>query len=130
MEKEWKNLGVDLQRLAHTIEGHYSRRNMKVKTTALENGYLIRVIVTELRGPYAMSITVHGTPDDFTIETRATEDQDKAVKLGLMTTILGGGSLVLRNIRAREQTEKMEQEFWSTIEETIRSVTSLKRSQT
>lgn len=71
-----------------------------------------------------MGITMRGTPDDFTIETKATRDEDRAVKVGLMTSIFGGGSLVLRNIKAREQMEKMESEFWSTIEETIRSLTS------
>ena len=124
MDKQWKNLGVDLQRLARTIESYYSPRNLKTEMTPLEDGYLIRVIVAELRAPCAMSITVRGAPNDFTVETRATENQDRAVKVGLMTTILGGGSLVLRNIKAREQMEKMEREFWSTIEEMIRSITN------
>jgi hypothetical protein len=128
MEKQWKNLGVDLQRLARAIEDHYSRRNLKVETTALENGYSIRVIVAELRAPCAMSIAVRGAPSDFTVETRATEDYDRAVKVGLMTAIFGGGSLVLRNIRAREQVERMEREFWSTIEETVRSMTNSRGS--
>jgi hypothetical protein len=75
-----------------------------------------------------MSVIIRGTPDDFTIETTATEDEDRAVKVGLMTSIFGGGSLVLRNIKAREQMEKMEREFWGTIEETVRSLTSSRGS--
>jgi hypothetical protein len=121
MEKRWQNLGVNLQRLAQTVGNYYLRRNLKLKETALEDGYSIRVIQTELRASGAMSIIIRGKPDDFTIETRATEDEDRAVKIGLMTSIFGGGSLVLRNMRVREQMEKMEREFWSTIEETVRS---------
>ena len=122
MEKEWKNHNVSLQRLVQTIESHYSRRNLKVKETALKDGYSIRVILAELRAPGVMSIVLRGTPDDFTIETRATEREDDAVKVGLMTTIFGGGSLVLGNIKSREKLEKLEREFWGTIEEMIRSL--------
>lgn len=82
------------------------------------------IILTGLRVSGVMSITVRGTPDDFTIETRATEEEDRAVKVGLMTSIFGGGGLVLRNLKVREQMEKMESEFWSTIEETVRSLTN------
>jgi hypothetical protein len=73
-----------------------------------------------------MRIIIRGTSDDFTIETGATEEEDRQVKIGLLTSIFGGGSLVLRNIKVREQMEKMEREFWSTIEETIRLLTNPK----
>jgi hypothetical protein len=75
-----------------------------------------------------MGINIRGTTDDFTIETKANKEEDRAVKVGLMTSIFGGGSLILRNIKVREQMEKMENEFWSTIEETIRSLTNSKES--
>jgi hypothetical protein len=126
MEKQWKNLNVNLGRLARTIEESYSRRNLKVKETVLRDGYSIRVILAKLRASGAMSIVIRGAPDDFIIETRATEREDKAIKVGLLTTIFGGGSLVLGNIKSREELEKLEREFWATIEETIRSLTSSK----
>jgi hypothetical protein len=124
MEKRWKNLRVDLRRLAQTIESSFSRRNLKVETTSLGDGYSIRVVLTALRARGVMDIIIRGTPDDFAIETRATEHEDKAIKLGLLTTPFGGGSLLLGSIKAREQLEKLEHEFWSKIEETIISLTS------
>jgi hypothetical protein len=69
-------------------------------------------------------------PDDFTIETRATEEEDRQAKVGLITQIFGGGILVLRNIRIREQMEKLEREFWSAIEEMVMPLTSSKESLT
>lgn len=126
MEKQWKNHNVSLQRLAQAIENYYSRRNLRVKTAALRNGYSIRVILTGLRASGVMNINICGTPGDFTIETRAAEYEDNAVKVGLMTTIFGGGSLLLSRIKAREELEKLEHEFWGRIEETIRSLTNSK----
>jgi len=128
MEKRWQNHGVNLQRLAQTVENYYLRRNLKVKETVLEDGYSIRIIRTGLRTSGVMSVIIRGTPDDFTIETRATEEEDRAIKVGLITSIIGGGSLVLRSVQVREQMEKMEREFWSTIEETVRSLTNSKES--
>lgn len=123
MEKQWKNLNVSLQRLARMIESFYSQKKLKVKEAALKDGYSIRVILAELRLSGVMNIIIRGRPDDFTIETEATEHQDGTVKVGLMTTIFGGGSLVLGSIRTREELEKLEREFWDTIEEWIRSLT-------
>ena len=126
MEKRWQNLVVDLQRLSQVIKNYYLGRNFKVKEAVLENGYSLNVLLTELRAPGVMSIIIRGRADDFTIETRATEREDNAIKIGLMTSILGGGSLVLRSIKIREQIEKMEREFWGMIEETIRSLANPK----
>jgi hypothetical protein len=123
MEKQWKNHSVSLQRLARMIGNFYLQRNLKVEETAVTNGYSIRVILAELRVSGVMTIIIRGTPDDFTIETRATEHQDGTVKVGLMTTIFGGGSLVLGSIKSREELEKLEREFWVRIEEWIRSLT-------
>jgi len=123
MEKRWQNHGIDLQRLTQTVKDYYLRRTFKVMETVLEDGYSIDIILAGLPVSGIMTITIRGTPGDFTIETRATEKEDKVVKVGLMTSIFGGGSLVLRHVKVREQMEKMEREFWSTIEETIKSLT-------
>ncbi len=124
MEKSWKNLNVSLQQLTQAIDNFYSRRNLKVKTSSLKDGYSIRVILAGLRMPGAMDIVIRGTPDDFTVETTATEREDSREKIGLMTTVFGGGSLVLSGVFAREKLEKMEREFWGGIEEMIQSLTN------
>jgi hypothetical protein len=108
-----------------TIQNRYLKRNIKIKTTNLKDGYRIRLILTvTIRNPAIMDIIVKGTPNDFTIETKATEYEDTAVKIGLYTQIFGGGNLILGNIKAREELEKLENEFWTTIEETIATLTN------
>ena len=126
MKKQWKNHNINLQHLAQTIQDHYTEKNIKTRTFTQKNGYQIFIILTKLRTPTMMAITLLGTPNNFTIETKATEYEDEAVKLGLSTTIFGGGSLIPGNIKAREELEKLEQEFWTTIEETIATLTNPK----
>jgi hypothetical protein len=123
MEKQWKNHNVSLQRLKQMIETYYSGRNLKVKETALKDGYSISVVLAKLRVPSAMKIIIRGTPNDFTVETESTEYEDNVVKVGLITTIFGGGSLVLANIKKREELEKLEREFWGAVEEMVTHLT-------
>jgi hypothetical protein len=120
MEKQWQNHGVNLEKLAQAIESYYSRRGFKVKRTVLEDGYSLDLVLRKLRLPGAMSIVIRGAPDDFRIVTNATEHEDEAVKVGLMTMIFGGGSFILVNLKNREELEKLEREFWGSIEERIR----------
>jgi len=108
------------------VKNYFVQRNLKIEETVLEDGYSVSVIIPQLRASGVMRVIIRGRREDFTVETRATEDQDKAIRVGLMTSIFGGGSLVLRNIKVREQMEKMEREFWGTIEEMVRSLTSLR----
>lgn len=125
MKKQWTHHNIDLQRLSKAIENRYAKKNLKIKTTPFENGYQIRIVDTELRAQAAiMDIIIRGTRDNFTVETKATEYEDDAVKLGLSTSIFGGGNLILGNIKAREKLEKLEQEFWMIIEETIAALTN------
>jgi len=126
MEKRWQDHNVNLQLLAQMVKNYFVQRNLKIEETVLEDGYSVSVIIPQLRASGVMRVIIRGRPADFTVETRATEDQDKAIRVGLMTSIFGGGSLVLRNIKVREQMEKMEREFWGTIEEMVRSLTSLR----
>jgi len=118
MDKQWKNLGVDLPQLVKSIETTYARRNLKVKTTALSDGYSIHVVLTTLRANGAMDITIRGTPNDFSIETDATGRADQSVKIGLLSGPFGG-PFILGSEKVREQLQKLEQEFWSEIEEKI-----------
>ena len=126
MEKRWQDHNVNLRLLAQMVKNYFVQRNLKIEETVLEDGYSVSVIIPQLRASGVMRVIIRGRREDFTVETRATEDQDKAIRVGLMTSIFGGGSLVLRNIKVREQMEKMEREFWGTIEEMVRSLTSLR----
>ncbi len=129
MQKQWKNDNIDLKRLAEAVQNQYTRRNLTMKTTNLKNGYRIRIILKTIRNPPVMDIHITGTPNDFTIETKAAEYEDEAVKIGLFTQIFGGGNLILGNIKAREEEQKLENEFWTKIEETIAALTKTSQNQ-
>jgi hypothetical protein len=120
MKKQWKNLNINPQRLAETIQNQYTRKSLRTKLNPLKKGWQIYIIIKQSGTPALMSIAITGKPNNFTIETKATEEEDEAIKIGLSTQIFGGGSIfLLSSLKAREQLEKLEQEFWTTIEETI-----------
>jgi len=120
MQKQWRNHNVNLKLLAQTIQNTYAqKRGLKTKTQTTKNNWQIKIIFTDPRTPGTMNINITGTPNDFTIETKATEIEDETVKIGLATSLFGGGYIIYSSVKTREELEKLEREFWATIEETI-----------
>ena len=120
MQKQWRNHNVNLKFLAQTIQNNYAqKRGLETKTQTTQNNWQIKVIFTDPRKPGTMNINITGTPNNFTVETRATEIEDETVKIGLATSLFGGGYIVYSSVKTREELEKLEKEFWATIEETI-----------
>jgi len=124
MKKQWKNHNINLQQLTEKIQNHYTQKGLKTKTKPLPNGTRIYLILTDQKIPGIMTITINGKPNNFTIETKASEYEDDAVKIGLSTTLFGGGYLVFSSAKIREELEKQENNFWTNIEETIATLTN------
>lgn len=70
-----------------------------------------------------MTIVVTIQPNSFAIETKKLETAMDATKIGLSTTLFGGGYIVYSSSKIREELEKLEQEFWNKIENTISILT-------
>jgi len=119
MKKQWKNINVDLNLLAEKIQNIYTKKRLKTKTTTTQKRKKIYILPGQTRHLTVMDITITGTPNNFTIETKASEYEDEAVKVGLATTLFGGGYIIFSSIKAREELEKLEKEFWTNIEEII-----------
>ncbi|MEM2102506.1 MAG: hypothetical protein QXM22_03220 [Candidatus Bathyarchaeia archaeon] len=120
MQKQWQNLNVNLKLLAQTIQNIYvKKRGLKTKTQTTKNKWQIKIALTDPRTPGTMNIYINGTPNNFTIETKATEIEEDTMKIGLATSLFGGGYILYSSVKTREELEKLETEFWTTIEETI-----------
>ncbi|MBX5326949.1 MAG: hypothetical protein ACQXXH_07065 [Candidatus Bathyarchaeia archaeon] len=120
MQKQWQNHNINLKLLAQTIQNTYTqKRGLKTKTQTSKNKWQIKITLTDPRTPGTMNINITGAPNNFTIETKATEIEEDAMKIGLATSLFGGGYILYSSVKTREELEKLETEFWTTIEETI-----------
>jgi hypothetical protein len=67
-----------------------------------------------------IEVHIKGKPDDFTIDfTTATDLTTHFIRLGSLTTLIGGGIILRRGIKSKEELEKLEKEFWNFVDITL-----------
>ena len=120
MQERWVGKNVDLPLLSERIVNFFKDKGFKIANdwSASEHkisarpqrglGILGRVIVRIL-----------GNANDFLIEFSTSGHSDSAIKLGSVTTMFGGGSLILRGLKSQEALKKLEKDFWTYTEETV-----------
>lgn len=117
MRKQWVGKNVDLALLSEHVENFLRGKSLKIKKDELTGTYTI-LGALRARAP-SLVVRILGNPNDFLIEFVADERARASIRLGLISTIFGGGFLVLRGLRSQEALEKLENEFWVYIEEAI-----------
>jgi hypothetical protein len=122
MRRTGKN--IELKLLSKYIEDFFKDRGFKIRKDVSAEGYLILGRhQRDLRIYGEVSVRVIGNQDDFVIEFLTSKHASSAVKLGSITSIFGGGSLILWGLKSQEALEKLEKEFWVYIEEAITRLT-------
>lgn len=120
MQRQWVGKNVDLTLLSMYVEDFFKVRGFKTRKDESAGKYTILWApprVSNMRG--AMTVTIMGDANDFVVELNASERTSRSIKLGLLTTMFGGGYFLLRGIRLREALEKLEKEFWVYAEEKV-----------
>lgn len=66
-----------------------------------------------------ITVEILGGANDFAIEFLTSERAHSSILLGLVSTIIGGGNLILRGVKSQERLEELEKDFWVHIEDAI-----------
>ena len=121
MRREWVGKNVDLTLLKKCIEDFFRDRGFKTKIDESAGECKILVMQPQARDRLEdINVRILGTSKDFAIElSEAGEWTRYAVRLGYMTTMIGGGSLLLRGLKSREALERLEKEFWGYAEDAV-----------
>jgi len=120
MQRRWVGKNIDLTLLSERIENFFKDKGFKTTKdwSALE--YTISAKPQHGVGILGLVIVkILGNSNDFSIEFSTSEHWRSAMKLGFITTMFGGGSLILRSLKSQEALEKLEKDFWVYIEEAI-----------
>lgn len=124
MQKRWTDQNVDLTLLTESIEQFFKAKDFITKRADSTEGY--RITFDMRRMPKGlkdrMRVEITGHPNDFTVDIVASELTMESIRLGLLTKFIGGGYIALKNIRLKEELEKMEYEFWAYTEEKVSSM--------
>ena len=125
MQERWVGKNVDLPLLSEHIENFFRDKGFRTTKDGSAPEYTLSA-----KPQHSVSIIGHvtvkilGDPNDFLIEFSTSGHSRSTVKLGFITTIFGGGSLVLRGLKSQEALEKLEKDFWVHVEDVIVHLTN------
>lgn len=124
MQKQWLGQNIDLHQLSVYAEEFFKSKGYMTKLDESDGEYVIKWIPQRVDGVSksvysAVELKIWGGPDDFTIDMFASEATRSSIRLGLLTSALGGGYFTLQGNRLRETLEKLENEFWVYIEDKV-----------
>ena len=120
MQGRWCGKNVDLAILSERIENFFRDKGFRIiKDLSEPEGKILAKPPKGIGILGRVTIRVLGDSNDFLIEFSTSNHSRSAVKLGLITTMCGGGNLVLRGLKSQEALEKLESDFWIYIEEDI-----------
>jgi hypothetical protein len=125
MRKQWVAKNVDLKKLSNGIEDFLIRQGFKTRKDALTFGYSIQASpknVTDVRG--VVTVRLLGIPNNFEVELVSGERVRSSILFGFVTTMIGGGTFLLRGLKSWEALEKLEENFWVFIEGLIMQLTN------
>lgn len=120
MQERWVGKNVDLALLGERVKNFLRAKGFRTTKSLSASEYTISGKPQQGVSIIGrVTVRILGDPNDFSIEFSTSEHSRSAVKLGFITTIFGGGSLILRGLKSQEELEKLEKDFWARIEEAI-----------
>lgn len=120
METSFVGRNVDLSLLGEWVERFFKNREFKVAVNREAGGFRVTAAPTyvhEIIGN--INVSVCGEPNDFVVRFAAGARSGLYKKFGLLTSLFGGGVLLMRGMKSEEAEEKVERDFWVYVEEKI-----------
>ncbi len=123
LEDRWVNKKVDLVKLRGYLVQFFKERKFAILEEDKDGKY--RIIATPNQShSIAESINVYidGQPDDFKVRFDAGSHSSELVRLGILTSVFGGGMITLKGLKSQEALEKLEKEFWHYVDRAVWSI--------
>jgi len=120
MKNRYVDRNVDLSLLCRWIEHFFKKKNFRIVIEKGTKGYRIIARPTHVHEIVDnITVSISGTPNDFTLSFVTGARSEVFMKLGLLTSLFGGGMAFLRGVKSQESEEKIERLFWIYIGEKI-----------
>lgn len=120
MRRRWLKKGVNLALLSERVESFFRSKDFRTKRVELEHECIISATprrIGHVNGK--ISVRILGNSNDFMIDVTSSEMAHSSILLGLASTFIGGGNLILRGVRLQERLEELERDFWVHVEDAI-----------
>lgn len=128
MEKHYTGRNVDLSLLSQWIERFFKRKGFITSQETEVKRYKTIARPTHVHEIIDnIAVYVSGEPDDFGLKLVTGARSEALMKIGSLSQWLGGGVLFLRGVKSQEVEDRLEEKFWTYIEEKIDFLTNSAR---
>lgn len=119
VEKRWVNKNIDLNLLCDQLEGFLRKKGFKTSKSHMKSGFdVVGAFPRELYS-YEILVQIRGSLDNFVLKLTLKDQAGVFQKLSSLSSLFGGGALVLKSLKSQELFDKLEEEFWVFAEETV-----------
>lgn len=126
MIRRWVGKNVDLKLLSRYAVDFLKDKGFKIRLDESEGEYKILLgFQHPLERHENVDIRILGNPNDFVVEFSADRRARSAILFGYVTSLIGGGSLLLKGLKSLEGLRKLEKEFWMHIEHCVERLTDV-----
>lgn len=115
MKNQWLEKNVDLQTLAEAIRPFFHENDFDTALEDVQKGYIIRAVSKIPNLQLRITVNIFGQPNDFTVEFLSGGKGgifSPSMIAGYLTSLFGGGYLILRETRKQEVLDTFESDFW------------------
>jgi hypothetical protein len=112
LKDQWVGNNVELSLLSQRVEQFFVENQFETELEQTQDkDYVIKASDSQIK----LKVNIRGRPSDFTVEfvpSKKTRGFSLSMLLGYITASLGGGILVMRDLKLQEITNKLEKVFW------------------
>lgn len=119
MKNQWLDKSVDLRLLADRVKFFFPAPDFETTLEEGQKGYTIRAVCKIPKLRQRIEVKVLGQPDDFTVEFLSGGSGrvfSPSKIAGYLTSLFGGGYLVLRETQRYESLGRFESDFWKHVQ--------------
>ena len=125
LRSQWVGKNVDLASLSRRVEIFFREKGFETRIKESDGEYEISVFSQYIKGAREdVDVKISGNPNDFMIDLLVGERARSSIRAGFLTSMFGGGSLVLRGLKLTEALEKLEEEFWMYVADSVGQLTN------
>ena len=122
MKTEWLDKHVEPSRLSAPVKDFFELKGLKTKEAVIKGKHRIEVFLSEtVTAPFVI-VEIYGNMNRIVVDFLPWGRDERTAKNMLSSsilTILGGGILVRQDLKRKELMERVESEFWASLDKFI-----------
>jgi len=120
MRYQWPINNINFEKISEKIAEFFKNKNFSTKIIIHENEAIILAIPnvnTEIQEEIAVKLEKR--EKSLTVNFSSAEEKEKRIKIGMLLTFLFGGTLLLKELKAKEKIDALQEEFWGHVQKLL-----------